>query len=194
MILIVRFNHRPKSIQTLKSLQTLFSCLININKHLNRVLGLAGLSSKGGVLEGGRVIKVTKTAETVQSICDGDLICSVFLDQVVKNLLYVAKVIYLISPESDTVNPTEEQEEVEDETTVKTEENEEEEEEEETTDKAEGNEGEEEDKEQKDKPPSLLWVMNKLSLLAKREAADTPKEPLKVSVKSVSVFRLDVSK
>lgn len=167
------------------------------NKRLNRVSGFSGLSSKGGVLEGGRVIEVTKPAETVQSICDGDLICCVFLDQVVKNLLYVAKVIYLISPESDTMNPTEEQEEVEDaedELTIKTVENEGEEEEEETTDKAKGNEGEEEDKEQKDKPPSLLWVMNKLSLLAKREAADTPKEPLKVSVKPVFVFRLDVSK
>lgn len=113
----------------------------------------------------------------------------------VKNLLYVAKVIYLISPESDTVKQ-EEVEDAEDETTVKTEEDEGEGEEEETTDKMEGNEGEgeEEDKEQKDKPPSLLWVMNKLSLLAKREAADTPKEPLKVGAKSVFVFRLDVSK
>lgn len=54
-----------------------------------------------------------------------------------------------------------------------------------------GNE-EEEDKEKKeeddeeddkdDKPPSLLWLMKKLSLMAKREAAHTPKIPLKVGV------------
>uniref|UniRef100_A0A8D0C7S2 UTP20 small subunit processome component n=1 Tax=Scleropages formosus TaxID=113540 RepID=A0A8D0C7S2_SCLFO len=39
---------------------------------------------------------------------------------------------------------------------------------------------EEKDKEEeKKRPPSLLWVMKKLSVLAKREAADTPKVPLK---------------
>lgn len=85
-------------------------------------------------------------------------------------MIYAAKVIYLISPESDTVKPTEEREEV----AVA---------EEETMDKTEGNEAE--DKEEKDKPASLLWVMKKLSLLAKREAADTPKVPLKVGFKSV---------
>ncbi len=98
----------------------------------------------------------------------------------VKNLLYVAKVIYLISPESDTVNPAEEQEGEEKETTDNTEENEEEEEEEDQKQELEEQQNE-------NKPPSLLWVMKKLSLLAKREAADTPKVPLKVSVKSVSV-------
>ncbi len=98
----------------------------------------------------------------------------------VKNLLYVAKVIYLISPESDTVNPAEEQEGEEKETTDNTEENEEEEEEEDQKQELEEQQNE-------NKPPSLLWVMKKLSLLAKREAADTPKVPLKVSYKSVSV-------
>lgn len=99
--------------------------------------------------------------------------------QVVKNLLYVAKVIYLISPESDTVNPAEEQEG----------------EEKEMTDNMEEEEKKQELEEQQNenKPPSLLWVMKKLSLLAKREAADTPKVPLKVGVKSVFLFRLDFS-
>uniref|UniRef100_A0A8C9YZT6 UTP20 small subunit processome component n=1 Tax=Sander lucioperca TaxID=283035 RepID=A0A8C9YZT6_SANLU len=80
-------------------------------------------------------------------------------EQVIKNLLFVGKVIYLVSPESDITPP---QEEVKEER-----ENGEEEEEEE----------EEDDKD--DRPPSLLWLMKKLSLMAKREAAYTPKVPLK---------------
>lgn len=111
------------------------------------------------------------------------LFCS---DQVVKNLLYVAKAIYLISPESDTMNPSEEQKGEEKETTDNMEENEGEEEEEEKKQELEEQQNE-------NKPPSLLWVMKKLSLLAKREAADTPKVPLKVGVKSVFLFRLDFS-
>uniref|UniRef100_A0A671YHV5 UTP20 small subunit processome component n=1 Tax=Sparus aurata TaxID=8175 RepID=A0A671YHV5_SPAAU len=59
-------------------------------------------------------------------------------EQVIKNLLFIGKVIYLVSPESDE---------------------------------------EEDDKD--DRPPSLLWLMKKLSLMAKREAAYTPKVPLK---------------
>lgn len=106
-----------------------------------------------------------------------------FLDQVVKNLLYVAKVIYLISPESDTVNPAEEPEGEEKETADNMEENEEEEDKKQKL----------EDEQNENKPPSLLWVMKKLSLLAKREAADTPKVPLKVGVKSVFLFMLDFS-
>uniref|UniRef100_A0A665TDQ2 UTP20 small subunit processome component n=1 Tax=Echeneis naucrates TaxID=173247 RepID=A0A665TDQ2_ECHNA len=40
-------------------------------------------------------------------------------------------------------------------------------------------EEEEEEDDKDDRPPSLLWLMNKLSLMAKREAAHTPKVPLK---------------
>uniref|UniRef100_A0A668AJM1 UTP20 small subunit processome component n=1 Tax=Myripristis murdjan TaxID=586833 RepID=A0A668AJM1_9TELE len=69
-------------------------------------------------------------------------------EQVIKNLLFVAKVIYLISPDTDITSSQDEEEEEE-----------------------------EEDKD--DRPPSLMWLMKKLSLMAKREAANTPKVPLK---------------
>ncbi|XP_047431848.1 small subunit processome component 20 homolog isoform X2 [Mugil cephalus] len=94
-------------------------------------------------------------------------------EQVIKNLLFVGKVIYLISPESDVAPPQEEEKDEEEQREngdgegeqVKEEEEEEEEEE---------NEGDKDDR-----PPSLLWLMKKLSLMAKREAAYTPKVPLK---------------
>nr|XP_061809338.1 small subunit processome component 20 homolog [Nerophis lumbriciformis] len=75
-------------------------------------------------------------------------------EQVIKNLLFVGKVIYLLSPESDVADADEEMAEEEEENAV------------------------EEEKED-EKPPSLLWLINKLSLMAKREAANSPKIPLK---------------
>lgn len=70
-------------------------------------------------------------------------------------MLFVGKVIYLISPESDVVSSLGEPEE---------------------------NERDEEGGDEKDdRPPSLMWLIRKLSLMAKREAAYTPKVPLKVS-------------
>ncbi|XP_077450300.1 small subunit processome component 20 homolog [Stigmatopora argus] len=76
-------------------------------------------------------------------------------DQVIKNLLFVGKVIYLLSPESEVAAPDEETQEDEEQNGV------------------------EEEKEDDDKPPSLLWLIKKLSLMAKREAANSPKIPLK---------------
>ncbi|KAG7496109.1 small subunit processome component 20-like [Solea senegalensis] len=119
-----------------------------------------------------------KMRELALSLCRQ--LQSKFLDtasgeQVIKNLLFVGKVIYLISPESDVASPLEEVREVEEQR-----ENGEEEEEEdkgEEGDKGEEEEGDEIDKD--DRPPSLLWLMKKLSLMAKREAAHTPKVPLK---------------
>uniref|UniRef100_A0A4W5MI71 UTP20 small subunit processome component n=1 Tax=Hucho hucho TaxID=62062 RepID=A0A4W5MI71_9TELE len=94
-------------------------------------------------------------------------------EQVIKNLLFVAKVIYLISPESE-VTPAQE---VEEEEEMK--ENGEREKDEEDEEGDEEKQEEEEEGEKDDRPPSLLWMMKKLSLMAKREAADTPKIPLK---------------
>ncbi|KAL2102527.1 hypothetical protein ACEWY4_001695 [Coilia grayii] len=116
-------------------------------------------------------------------------------DQVVKNLIFVAKVIYLISPESDATEtkkteengetPMEEGKEEEQDGGEEEEEEEEEQEEEEGVEGKEANQEEEEaeegeeEEEDDNRPPSLLWVMKKLCVLAKREAAYTPKVPLK---------------
>ncbi|XP_061839511.2 small subunit processome component 20 homolog [Nerophis lumbriciformis] len=101
-------------------------------------------------------------------------------EQVVKNLLFVGKVIYLLSPDSHRAAPEEgmEAEEEEEKSKGKEEEEDEKEEEEEEEGKSEGKE-EEEEEEEDNKPPSLLWLMKKLSLMAKREAAHSPKVPLK---------------
>lgn len=57
----------------------------------------------------------------------------------------------------------------------------------------EGKEEEEEEEEEDDKEdrlPSLLWLMKKLSLMAKREAAYAPKVPLKVNLETLVLFFL----
>lgn len=112
--------------------------------------------------------------------------------QIIKNLLFVAKVIYLISPETDleenekeivkdAVEKTEEDKEHGDE------EKDDEEEEHQEKEIIEEQDEEEEQRQQEiieeqenNRPPSLLWVMKKLTLLAKREAANTPKVATKV--------------
>jgi len=112
---------------------------------------------------------------------------------VIKNLLFVGKVIYLLSPESDATPP---QEESKNEEKEKKEEEEEEKEEEEQQnadeereekevegkDEDEKEEEEEDEGDHDDRPPSLLWLIKKLSLMAKREAAFTPKVPLRVRI------------
>lgn len=103
-------------------------------------------------------------------------------------MIYVAKVIYLISSDADTAIQTEEQRKV-----GSIEQEQEEGVEKETIDNTEENKDEDDkemDKEQqemqglleqkKENSPTLLWVINKLSLLAKTEAANTPKVFFKV--------------
>lgn len=103
----------------------------------------------------------------------------------IKNLLFVGKVIYLISPEFQIITPQEEEKEGEgeEEQMENGDEGDEEEEEEREEEGKEEEEEEEDDKE--DRPPSLLWLMKKLSLMAKREAAYAPKVPLKVHLETL---------
>ncbi|XP_077566014.1 small subunit processome component 20 homolog [Stigmatopora nigra] len=76
-------------------------------------------------------------------------------DQIVKNLLFVGKVIFLLSPESEVAAPDEEMQEDEE------------------------MNGVEEEKEDDNQTPSLLWLIKKMSMMAKREAANSPKIHLK---------------
>lgn len=84
----------------------------------------------------------------------------------------MAKVVYLLVPASEG-------KEAEEELSCEVEQQEASEDEEEKDISAQG-EGEKEDTEEKGQPATLLWLMKKLSLMAKREAAYSPKVPLKV--------------
>lgn len=93
--------------------------------------------------------------------------------KVIKNLLFVSKVLYLLTPTpedgkeigEDVVWETEDQ----------------------------GDLGSEDEKEvsgmeakEKSSPASLLWIMKKLLVMATREAAHSPKDSLKVSLSSAN--------
>uniref|UniRef100_A0A8B9S342 UTP20 small subunit processome component n=1 Tax=Apteryx owenii TaxID=8824 RepID=A0A8B9S342_APTOW len=110
-------------------------------------------------------------------------------EQVIKNLLFVAKVIYLLAPAS------EDDKEAKGELNCEMEEQEASEDEDERDLSAQG-EGEREDTEEKGQPATLLWVMKKLSLMAKREAAYFPKIPLKRSCvfKFLGAISVDLGK
>uniref|UniRef100_A0A8C5U5C3 UTP20 small subunit processome component n=1 Tax=Malurus cyaneus samueli TaxID=2593467 RepID=A0A8C5U5C3_9PASS len=97
---------------------------------------------------------------------------SVLMLQVIKNLLFVAKVVYLLAPASK------EGKEADEELSCEVEEQEVSEDEKDTS--AQG-EGEKADTQEKGQPATLLWLMKKLSVMAKREAAYSPKIPLKRS-------------
>ncbi|XP_066490771.1 small subunit processome component 20 homolog [Tiliqua scincoides] len=91
-------------------------------------------------------------------------------EQVIKNLLFVAKVLYLLAPEEgkkiseDMGCETEVQD-------ASGGENE--------NESSAVEEKEDEEMEDKDRPVTLLWVMKRLFIMATREAAYSPKEPLK---------------
>nr|KAF6498504.1 UTP20 small subunit processome component [Rousettus aegyptiacus] len=95
-------------------------------------------------------------------------------EQVVKNLLFVAKVLYLLEP-----NSGDEQSEIQEALGhgVAREEGEHEARapEEVESDREEINEG----KEERSKPATLLWLVQKLSRIAKLEASYSPRNPLK---------------
>ncbi|XP_006871187.1 PREDICTED: small subunit processome component 20 homolog [Chrysochloris asiatica] len=102
-------------------------------------------------------------------------------EQVVKNLLFVAKVLYLLVPDSDdkqgeTEEGKEEQEALGDDVS-----NEEREGQEACADEqAESDKEENKDaKAEPSKPATLLWLILKLSRMAKLEAAYSPRNPLK---------------
>ncbi|KAJ7422794.1 Small subunit processome component 20 like protein [Pitangus sulphuratus] len=86
-------------------------------------------------------------------------------EQVIKNLLFVAKVVYLLAPASEEGKEAEE---------LSCEVEEQEASEDEKDISAQG-----EDTQEKGHPATLLWLMKKLSVMAKREAAYSPKVPLK---------------
>ncbi|XP_029019229.1 small subunit processome component 20 homolog [Betta splendens] len=94
-------------------------------------------------------------------------------EQVIKNLLFIGKVIHLISPESDATEEA-----------MREEEEEKEEEHQENGDEGqevedEGKYVEEEENGKDDRPPTLMWLIKKMSLMAKKEASNTPKVPIK---------------
>ncbi|KAM6293789.1 small subunit processome component 20 homolog [Porphyrio hochstetteri] len=110
-------------------------------------------------------------------------------EQVIKNLLFVAKVVYLMAP------PLEEGQEAKEELGCEMQEQKASEDEEERDISAQG-EGEGGDTEEKGQPATLLWLMKKLSLMAKREAAYSPKVPLKRSCifKFLGAISVDLGK
>uniref|UniRef100_G1R2X5 UTP20 small subunit processome component n=1 Tax=Nomascus leucogenys TaxID=61853 RepID=G1R2X5_NOMLE len=92
-------------------------------------------------------------------------------EQVVKNLLFVAKVLYLLEPycedKQSKIKDLEEQEALEDGVAC-------------ADEKAESDgEEKEEVKEELGRPATLLWLIQKLSRIAKLEAAYSPRNPLK---------------
>lgn len=93
--------------------------------------------------------------------------------KVIKNLLFVSKVLYLLAP------TPEDGKEIDEDVVWETED--------------QGDLGSEDEKEvsgmeakEKSSPASLLWVMKKLLVMATREAAHSPKDSLKVSLFSAN--------
>uniref|UniRef100_A0A8C0GJE3 UTP20 small subunit processome component n=1 Tax=Chelonoidis abingdonii TaxID=106734 RepID=A0A8C0GJE3_CHEAB len=96
-------------------------------------------------------------------------------EQVIKNLLFVARVLYLLVPDSEEGEETKDCE-------MGGQEDASEDEGEKAASAQEEDSGE---AEEKSRPATVLWVMKRLSLMAKREAAYSPKNP----VKRICIFK-----
>uniref|UniRef100_A0A8C4VGI6 UTP20 small subunit processome component n=1 Tax=Gopherus evgoodei TaxID=1825980 RepID=A0A8C4VGI6_9SAUR len=90
-------------------------------------------------------------------------------EQVIKNLLFVARVLYLLVPDSEEGEETNDYE-------MGGQEDASEDEGEKAASAQEEKDG---GAEEKSRPVTVLWVMKRLSLMAKREAAYSPKNPVK---------------
>ncbi|XP_043943711.1 small subunit processome component 20 homolog [Protopterus annectens] len=108
-------------------------------------------------------------------------------EQIIKNLLFVAKVIYLLVPGAESSKTDGKGDEENEEEIISEQLNE-------SDGKGESEVAEEE--EDGDKSPTLMWIFKKLSILARREAARTPKNPLKRSCifKFLGAIAVDLGK
>ncbi|XP_060101236.1 small subunit processome component 20 homolog [Heteronotia binoei] len=141
-------------------------------RNLEKSQGAAGRPSAINFLTGELDTKMKKLALAFCHQLKSKFLDPSLGEQVVKNLLFVAKVLYLLAPDPDKDSDINEEvccEAGSQDAFVGEDDNE--------TSAME--EREDEEAEEKSRPATLLWVMKRLSVMAKREAAYSPKDPLK---------------
>ncbi|XP_077195287.1 small subunit processome component 20 homolog isoform X2 [Paroedura picta] len=142
-------------------------------RNLEKSPGVAGRTSATDFLTGELDTKMKTLALAFCHQLKSKFLDPSLGEQVVKNLLFVAKVLYLLTPEPDKDN------EMNEEVCCETESQENAVVGEDENETSAMEEREDEEAEEKSKPATLLWVMKRLSVMAKREAAYSPKDPLK---------------